>query len=198
MKNTAPAHTGRHFLQIPGPTNVPDRVLQAIAMPTIDHRGPEFAALGQEIVAGMKRVFQTDDTVVVYPSSGTGAWEAALSNTLSPGDHVIMFETGHFAALWRQMATRLGLEVEFVPGDWRHGVDPALVEEKLTADGGQESHCGWLKDKFGVSWQIVPTVLIEMLQDKDSEKSGRVMKAMLQMQKIDVKTLKEAYAGSDR
>ena len=134
MKNTAPAHTGRHFLQIPGPTNVPDRVLQAIAMPTIDHRGPEFAALGQEVVAGMKRVFQTDDTVVIYPSSGTGAWEAALSNTLSPGDHVIMFETGHFAALWRQMAARLGLEVEFVPGDWRHGVDPALVEEKLTAD----------------------------------------------------------------
>jgi alanine-glyoxylate transaminase/serine-glyoxylate transaminase/serine-pyruvate transaminase len=134
MKNTAPAHTGRHFLQIPGPTNVPDRVLQAIAMPTIDHRGPEFAALGQEVVAGMKRVFQTEDTVVIYPSSGTGAWEAALSNTLSPGDHVIMFETGHFAALWRQMATRLGLEVEFVPGDWRHGVDPALVQEKLTAD----------------------------------------------------------------
>src|SRR5205085_9894148 len=91
-------------------------------------------ALGQQVVAGMKRVFQTDDTVVVYPSSGTGAWEAALSNTLSPGDHVIMFETGHFATLWRQMAARLGLEVEFVPGDWRHGVDPALVEEKLTAD----------------------------------------------------------------
>src|SRR3984893_10597873 len=90
MKNTSPAHTGRHFLQIPGPTNVPDRVLRAIAMPTIDHRGPEFAALGQEGVAGMKRVFQTDDTVVIYPSSGTGAWEAALSNTLSPGDHVIM------------------------------------------------------------------------------------------------------------
>src|SRR5215470_6996711 len=134
MKNTAGPHTGRHFLQIPGPTNVPDRVLQAIAMPTIDHRGPEFAALGQEVVAGMKRVFQTDGTVVIYPSSGTGAWEAALSNTLSPGDHVIMFETGHFATLWRQMATRLGLEVEFVPGDWRHGVDPALVEEKLTAD----------------------------------------------------------------
>jgi alanine-glyoxylate transaminase / serine-glyoxylate transaminase / serine-pyruvate transaminase len=134
MKNTAPAHTGRHFLQIPGPTNVPDRVLQAIAMPTIDHRGPEFAALGQEVVAGMKRVFQTDDIVVIYPSSGTGAWEAALSNTLSSGDHVIMFETGHFAALWRQMAARLGLEVEYVPGDWRHGVDPALVEEKLIAD----------------------------------------------------------------
>jgi alanine-glyoxylate transaminase/serine-glyoxylate transaminase/serine-pyruvate transaminase len=134
MKNTAPHHSGRHFLQIPGPTNVPDRVLQAIAMPTIDHRGPEFALLGQEIVAGMKRVFQTEDTVVVYPSSGTGAWEAALTNTLSPDERVLMFETGHFAALWHQMATRLGLDIELVPGDWRHGVDPALVEEKLAAD----------------------------------------------------------------
>src|SRR5438067_3733974 len=134
MRNTAPSHTGRHFLQIPGPTNVPDRVLQAIAMPTIDHRGPEFALLGQEIVAGMKRVFQTEDTVVVYPSSGTGAWEAALCNTLSPDERALMFETGHFATLWHQMATRLGLDIEFVPGDWRHGVDPALVEEKLAAD----------------------------------------------------------------
>ena len=133
MKNT-PAHTGRHYLQIPGPTNVPDRVLQAIAMPTIDHRGPEFPELGREIIAGMKRVFQTEQTVVVYPSSGTGAWEAALVNTLSPGDRVLMYETGHFASLWRQMATRLGLEIEFVPGDWRHGVDPAAVEERLSAD----------------------------------------------------------------
>ena len=136
MKNIATAHTGRHFLQIPGPTNVPDRVLHAIAFPTIDHRGPEFAALGKEIVAGMKQVFQTKGTVVVYPSSGTGAWEAALVNTLSPGDKVLMFETGQFATLWRQMAGRLGIEIEFVPGDWRHGVDPALVEEKLAADRG--------------------------------------------------------------
>src|SRR5882724_3759677 len=115
MRNIAPHHSGRHFLQIPGPTNVPDRVLQAIAMPTIDHRGPEFALLGQEIVAGMKRVFQTEDTVVVYPSSGTGAWEAALTNTLSPDEGVLMFETGHFATLWRQMATRLGLDIEPEP-----------------------------------------------------------------------------------
>ena len=129
MKNTATAHTGRHFLQIPGPTNVPDRVLRAMAMPTIDHRGPEFAELGKEIVAGMRRVLQTKGTVVIYPSSGTGAWEAALVNTLSPGDKVLMFETGHFATLWRQMAGKLGIEIEFVPGDWRHGVDPALVEE---------------------------------------------------------------------
>jgi alanine-glyoxylate transaminase/serine-glyoxylate transaminase/serine-pyruvate transaminase len=134
MKNTMPGHTGRHFLQIPGPTNVPDRVLQAIAAPTIDHRGPEFAELGKEIVGGMKRVFQTAGTVVVYPSSGTGAWEAALVNTLSPGDRVLMVETGHFATLWRQMATRLGLDIDFLPGDWRHGVDPALLAEKLAAD----------------------------------------------------------------
>ncbi len=134
MKNTSAAHSGRHFLQIPGPTNVPDRVLRAIAMPTIDHRGPEFAELGKEIVAGMRRVFQTDGTVVVYPSSGTGAWEAALANALSPGDRVLMYETGHFATLWRQMATRLGLDIDFVAGDWRHGVDPDMVEQKLAAD----------------------------------------------------------------
>jgi alanine-glyoxylate transaminase/serine-glyoxylate transaminase/serine-pyruvate transaminase len=134
MRNTPALHPGRHFLQIPGPTNVPDRVLRAIAMPVIDHRGPEFAELGKAIVAGMKRVFQTEETVIVYPSSGTGAWEAALANTLSPGDAVIMFETGHFATLWRQMAGRLGLTVEFVAGDWRRGVDPAQVEERLAAD----------------------------------------------------------------
>jgi alanine-glyoxylate transaminase/serine-glyoxylate transaminase/serine-pyruvate transaminase len=134
MRNQPSGHTGRHFLQIPGPTNVPDRVLQAMSFPTIDHRGPDFAELGKEIVAGMKRVFQTTGTVVVYPSSGTGAWEAALVNTLSPGDRVLMFETGHFATLWRQMATRLGLEIEFVAGDWRHGVDPGLVAEELAAD----------------------------------------------------------------
>src|SRR5271163_3196704 len=134
MKNTASVHSGRHFLQIPGPTNVPDRVLQAIAMPTIDHRGPEFSALGKEVVAGMKRVFQTEGTVVMYPSSGTGAWEAAIVNTLSPGDKVLMVETGHFATLWRQMAGRWGLEVDFIPGDWRRGVDAAAVEAELVAD----------------------------------------------------------------
>ena len=126
--------SGRHFLQIPGPTNVPDRVLRAIAQPTIDHRGPEFAGLARETIDRLKRVFKTDADVVIYPSSGTGAWEAALVNTLSPGDRVLMFETGHFAALWRDMAARLGLEVDFVAGDWRHGVSPASVGEKLGAD----------------------------------------------------------------
>ena len=126
--------SGRHFLQIPGPTNVPDRVLRAIAQPTIDHRGPEFAALGRDVIDGLKRVFKTDADVVIYPSSGTGAWEASLVNTLSPGDRVLMFETGHFATLWRDMAVRLGLDVDFVAGDWRRGVDPAIVGERLADD----------------------------------------------------------------
>jgi alanine-glyoxylate transaminase / serine-glyoxylate transaminase / serine-pyruvate transaminase len=129
---------GRHFLQIPGPTNVPDRVLRAMAQPTIDHRGPAFAALGREVLESLKRVFQTTDPVVVYPSSGTGAWEAALVNTLSPGDTVLMFETGHFASLWRDMAARLGLNVEFVAGDWRHGVDPHVVHDKLADDAARK------------------------------------------------------------
>jgi alanine-glyoxylate transaminase/serine-glyoxylate transaminase/serine-pyruvate transaminase len=126
--------SGRHFLQIPGPTNVPDRVLRAIAQPTIDHRGPAFATLGREVIEGLQRVFQTTGPVVIYPSSGTGAWEAAFVNTLSPGDTVLMVETGQFATLWRDMAVRLGLQVDFIPGDWRHGVDPAAIGRKLTAD----------------------------------------------------------------
>jgi len=126
--------SGRHFLQIPGPTNVPERVLRAIAQATIDHRGSEFAQLALEVFHGLQQIFKTTGTVVIYPSSGTGAWEAALVNTLSPGDTVLMFETGYFAALWRNVALKLGLEVDFVPGDWRHGVDPAVVEKKLAAD----------------------------------------------------------------
>ncbi len=125
--------SGRHFLQIPGPTNVPQRVLRALSRSTIDHRGPEFAKLTLEVLAGLQRIFQTSGPVVIYPSSGTGAWEAALVNTLSPGDKVLMFETGHFATLWRNMAASLGLEIDFVPTDWRHGVDPGVVEEKLVA-----------------------------------------------------------------
>src|SRR4029453_798646 len=127
---------GRHFLQIPGPTNVPDRILRAIAQPTIDHRGPAFALLGREVLDGLQRVFQTAGPVVIYPSSGTGAWEAALVNTLSPGDKVLMFETGHFAVLWRDMAERLGLRVDFVPGGWRPGVGPPLVEQKRAEGAG--------------------------------------------------------------
>ncbi|HEX5128912.1 MAG TPA: aminotransferase class V-fold PLP-dependent enzyme [Usitatibacter sp.] len=127
---------GRHFLQIPGPTNVPDRVLRAIDRPTIDHRGPEFQALAKACLEGMKRIFKTRHPVVIYPASGTGAWEAALANTLSPGDHVLMSETGHFATLWSKMATKLGLKVEIIPGDWRHGADHAEIEKRLKADTG--------------------------------------------------------------
>ena len=128
---------GRHFLQIPGPTNVPDRVLRAIDFPTIDHRGPDFAAIGKECLAGMKRVFKsTQGEVVIYPASGTGAWEAALVNTLSPGDRVLMAETGHFATLWRKLAERLSLTVDFLPGDWRRGADASEIEARLAADTG--------------------------------------------------------------
>ena len=130
--------SGRHFLQIPGPTNIPDRVLRAMDSPIIDHRGQDFARLVLDIFAGLKTVFKTSADIIIFPSSGTGAWEAALVNTLSPGDKVLMFETGHFATLWFQMATQLGIAAEFVPGDWRHGVDPAQVENLLSADRGHE------------------------------------------------------------
>jgi alanine-glyoxylate transaminase/serine-glyoxylate transaminase/serine-pyruvate transaminase len=126
--------SGPHFLQIPGPTNVPDRVLRAMDRKTMDHRGPDFGRLGLEVLAGIQTIFQTDEPVVIFPSSGTGAWEAALVNTLSPGDRVLMFETGQFASLWRAMATKLGLDVVFVPGDWRRGVDPAALEAYLSED----------------------------------------------------------------
>jgi len=128
------SRSGRHFLQIPGPTNVPDRVLSAIAAPTIDHRGPDFAELGLDVLQRIRPVFGTSGPVIIYPASGTGAWEAALVNTLSPGDRVLAFETGHFATLWRGMAEKLGLTVDFVPGDWRRGVDPEVVAERLAED----------------------------------------------------------------
>jgi alanine-glyoxylate transaminase / serine-glyoxylate transaminase / serine-pyruvate transaminase len=131
-------HSGRHFLQIPGPTNVPDRVLRAIAAPTIDHRGPEFAELARQVIAGAGWLCGTSRPVALYPSSGTGAWEAALVNTLSPGDRVLAFDTGHFATLWSRMAGKLGLEVDLVPGDWRRGVQPGQVLEKLSADPGHQ------------------------------------------------------------
>ncbi len=127
-------HTGRHFLQIPGPTNVPDRVLRAMDRPVIDHRGPEFAILGKEILAGMAAIFATSSPVIIYTSSGTGACEASLANTLSPGDRVLIFETGHFSAIWRQIGERLGLAVTYIPGDWRRGASAAEAEARLRAD----------------------------------------------------------------
>ena len=125
---------GRHFLQIPGPSPVPDRILRAMDMPVIDHRSQEFARLGREVLDGCKFVFGTTQPVVIYPASGTGAWEAAIVNTLSAGDKVLMVETGHFATLWRQLAGRFGIEVEFIPGDWRRGADPAAIEARLAED----------------------------------------------------------------
>ncbi len=130
--------SGRHFLQIPGPSNVPDRILRAIDRPTIDHRGPEFGEFAIEVLEGLKKVFKTAGEVVVYPSSGTGAWEAALVNTLSPGDRVLMFETGQFATLWSELAFRLGLEIELVPGDWRHGVSAEAAGQILANDKARE------------------------------------------------------------
>ena len=125
---------GRHFLQIPGPSNVPDRVLRAIDFPTIDHRGPEFQQLGLRVLESVKPIFGTTNPVIIYPASGTGAWEAALVNTLSAGDHVLMVETGHFATLWKKLAEKLGLKPEFIAGDWRHGVDCGLLESRLNED----------------------------------------------------------------
>jgi len=129
-----PNRSGRHFLQIPGPTNVPDRVLRAVAQPTIDHRGDEFAAIAREVLSGLQWVFKNSGPVIVYPSSATGAWEAAFVNTLSPGDRVLSVEIGEFARLWTELARRLGLEVEVVESDWTRGVDPAAVEARLAAD----------------------------------------------------------------
>ena len=127
-------HTGRHFLQIPGPTNVPDRVLRAMDMPTLDHRGAEFAELGHAVLAGCQRIFRTQQPVIIYPASGTGAWEAAIVNTLSPGDKVLMAETGQFAVLWLGIAEKFKLDVEFLPTDWRRGADVDAIEARLAAD----------------------------------------------------------------
>jgi len=139
--------SGRHFLQIPGPSPVPDRILRAMSLPTIDHRGPEFGVLGLKVLSGIQQVFRTRHPVVIYPASGTGAWEAALANVLSPGDAVLMYETGHFASLWQKMALRLGLKPEFLalpgidaltglPNSWRHGVQADLIEKRLREDAG--------------------------------------------------------------
>src|SRR5262245_57990072 len=129
-----PYAAGRHFLQIPGPTNVPERILRAIDRATIDHRGPEFGAMGREVLEGLKQIFKTQGHVVIYPASGSGAWQAALVNTLNAGDRVLMAETGHFATLWKSMAVKLGLQPEFIPGDWRHGADPNALEARLNDD----------------------------------------------------------------
>ena len=133
---TSSYQAGRHFLQIPGPTNVPDRVLRAMDYPTMDHRGPAFAELGRKCLDGMKTIFKTETAVIIYPASGTGAWEAALANLIKEGERVLMVETGHFATLWKKMADRLGIKTEFLETDWRRGVDPQAIEDRLRADSG--------------------------------------------------------------
>ena len=136
--NSSTYQAGRHFLQIPGPTNVPDRILRAMDYPTIDHRGPAFAELGRKCLDGMMTIFNTDTAVIIYPASGTGAWEAALANLVNEGERVLMVETGHFATLWKKMADKLGIETEFLETDWRRGVDPQAIEDRLRADSGGE------------------------------------------------------------
>jgi alanine-glyoxylate transaminase / serine-glyoxylate transaminase / serine-pyruvate transaminase len=136
MKHNYTRTAGRHFLQIPGPSPVPDRIMRAMDMPTLDHRGPEFQKLGHRVLGGMKTIFKTRGPVVIYPASGTGAWEAALVNVTAAGDHVLMYETGYFATQWKSMATKLGLKVEFIGADWRSGVDASLIEARLRQDRG--------------------------------------------------------------
>src|SRR5215207_2115673 len=134
MPQNSARTAGRHVLQIPGPTPVPDRILRAMDRPVIDHRGPEFARLGRRVLDGIKTIFKCAGPVIIYPASGTGAWEAALVNALSPGDRVLMVETGHFATLWKAMAQKLGLEPEFIATDWRSGADPKTIEARLRDD----------------------------------------------------------------
>src|ERR1700716_4500315 len=134
MEESMTQHQGRHFLQIPGRSPVPDRVLCAMDIPFIDHRGSAFAELAKRVFEGCQMIFKTAGPVIIFPSSGTGAWEAAIVNTLSPGDRVLMVEAGHFAMMWQQMAVRWGIDVDLIPGDWRHGADPAAIEAKLAQD----------------------------------------------------------------
>ena len=151
--------SGRHFLQIPGPSPVPDRILRAMDMPVIDHRGPEFGALGARVLEQLKQVFKTEQPVIVFPSSGTGAWEAALVNVLSPGDKVLMYETGQFASLWCELANRLDLQAEFLPGSWRHGVVAGEIEARLRADTAHEIKavcCVHNETSTGITSSIAP------------------------------------------
>lgn len=138
MAKNTPRIPGRHFLQIPGPAPIPERIMRAMDMPVIDHRGPEFQQLGQRVLAGIKSIFKTKSHVFIFPTSGTGAWEASLSNLFSPGDKVLMFETGHFATLWKNMAAKLGLKPDFIESDWRTGADPNVIEQRLRADTNHE------------------------------------------------------------
>src|ERR1700735_250320 len=164
-QNTSRA-AGRHFLQIPGPTPLPDRVLRAMDTPIIDHRGPEFAKLAKRCLDGVKTIFKTTNPVIIYTATGTGAWEAALVNTLSPGDRVLMVETGQFATLWKNMATKLGLKPEFITTDWRTGADPAVIETKLREDKGHEIKAVCVLHNETATGTLSPTAEIRQAIDR--------------------------------
>lgn len=157
---------GRHFLQIPGPSSAPDRVLRAISQQTIDHRGPDFSAVGQKALEGLKQIFKTDSHVFMYPASGTGAWEAALVNVLSPDDRVLMFETGHFATLWKKMAERLGIKPEFIEGDWRSGADPERIEAYLNEDKAHEIKAVCVVHNETSTGSVSPIAAVRAAMDK--------------------------------
>ena len=159
-------HTGRHFLQIPGPTNIPDRVLRAMDRPGLDHRGPEFAELGFAVMAGMQRMFRTKQPVIIFPSSGTGAWEAAIVNTLQPGDKVLMCETGHFAILWHGIADKFKLDVDFIPGDWRHGADLVEIEARLSADTAHKIRAVMVVHNETSTGCVTPPVEVRKIMDR--------------------------------
>ena len=174
--------SGRHFLQIPGPTNVPDRVLEAIGQPTIDHRGPRFRHLTAEVLERLAAIFKTEGQVIIYPSSGTGAWEAALVNTLSPGDRLLMYETGHFATLWHALAERLGLAPQLMPGDWRSGVDVAALQDLLEQDTHHDIKAVCIvhnETSTGVTSDI-PAVRASIQSASVSSASIRLLKSSLQ------------------
>jgi alanine-glyoxylate transaminase/serine-glyoxylate transaminase/serine-pyruvate transaminase len=159
-------HTGRHFLQIPGPTNIPDRVLRAMDRPGLDHRGPEFAELGFAVMGGMQRMFRTKQPVIIFPSSGTGAWEAAIVNTLQPGDKVLMCETGQFAILWRGIADKFRLDVDFIPGDWRHGADLVDIEARLSADRAHTIKAVMVVHNETSTGCVTPPVEVRKIMDR--------------------------------
>ena len=176
---------GRHFLQIPGPSTVPDRILRAIDMPTMDHRGPAFADVGRRALDGMKSIFKTEAHVMIYPSSGTGAWEAALVNALSPGDKVLMFETGHFASLWNALATRIGLNPEFIEGDWRSGADAERIEERLRADGAHEIKAVCVVHNETSTGSVTPVVEVRKAIDAAGHPSLLMVDTISSLASID-------------
>ncbi|MGO9133169.1 MAG: pyridoxal-phosphate-dependent aminotransferase family protein [Methylovirgula sp.] len=182
-----PRSPGRHFLQIPGPTPIPDRVLRAIDMPIIDHRGPEFQKLAQRVLEKVKGIFKTRSNVIIFPASGTGGWEAALVNTLSPGDRVLMFETGQFAALWKVMAERLGLKPEFIESDWRIGADPDQIEARLKADKNHEIKAVCVVHNETASGTTAPLAEIRKMMDRLGHPALFFVDAVSSLGSIDIR-----------